>query len=100
MSRKLTTALAALSLTFAWACAVAPETESEEVSEAEAFLSGSGGNSCGGSGKVDICHIPPGNPENQHTITVSVNAIRAHLAHGDYLGECSPTRGDTDPTPN
>jgi hypothetical protein len=41
-----------------------------------------------GNDKVDICHIPPGNPDNAHTINVSVNAIPAHLAHGDTLGEC------------
>lgn len=39
-------------------------------------------------GKVDICHIPPGNPANAHTINVSVNAVPAHLAHGDSLGAC------------
>ncbi|MGB1308024.1 MAG: hypothetical protein ACPG6B_03880 [Oceanihabitans sp.] len=39
--------------------------------------------------KVTICHIPPGNPENSHEITVSVNAISAHLAHGDLLGGCN-----------
>jgi hypothetical protein len=39
-------------------------------------------------GKVDICHIPPGNPANAHVINVSVNAIPAHLAHGDNLGNC------------
>lgn len=39
-------------------------------------------------GWVTICHIPPGNPANSHTITVSVNALPAHLAHGDYLGSC------------
>ena len=39
-------------------------------------------------GKVDICHIPPGNPDNAHTINVSVNAVPAHLAHGDFLGAC------------
>ena len=39
-------------------------------------------------GRVTICHIPPGNPENAHTITVSVNALPAHLAHGDYCGPC------------
>jgi hypothetical protein len=38
--------------------------------------------------KVDICHVPPGNPDNAHTISVSVHAVPAHLAHGDYLGEC------------
>jgi len=36
-------------------------------------------------GKVAICHIPPGNPGNAHVITVSVNALEAHLQHGDYV---------------
>ena len=31
--------------------------------------------------KVYICH-------NGHTICVSVNAINAHMAHGDTMGEC------------
>jgi hypothetical protein len=39
-------------------------------------------------GKITICHIPPGNPANAHEITVSVRALRAHLAHGDNVGEC------------
>ncbi|MGB2986268.1 MAG: hypothetical protein WBE26_10325 [Phycisphaerae bacterium] len=38
--------------------------------------------------QVIICHIPPGNPDNTHTITVGAPAVDAHLAHGDYLGEC------------
>ncbi|MFD2541630.1 hypothetical protein ACFSSB_04800 [Lacinutrix gracilariae] len=38
--------------------------------------------------KVTICHIPPGNPSNLHKITVSVNALQAHLAHGDLIGAC------------
>lgn len=37
---------------------------------------------------VSICHVPPGKPENHHTIFVSENAVNAHLAHGDYLGPC------------
>jgi hypothetical protein len=44
-------------------------------------------------GKVDICHIPPGNPANAHTINVSVNAIPAHLGHGDTLGACGSGGG-------
>ncbi|MFL6233528.1 MAG: hypothetical protein ACJ76N_10380 [Thermoanaerobaculia bacterium] len=44
-------------------------------------------------GKVDICHIPPGNPDNAHTINVSVRAIPAHLAHGDRLGDCDEGTG-------
>ena len=38
--------------------------------------------------KVAICHIPPGNPDNAHTIFISPDAIDAHLAHGDNLGAC------------
>lgn len=38
--------------------------------------------------KVVVCHIPPGNPANAHDITISVNALPAHLAHGDYEGGC------------
>jgi len=38
--------------------------------------------------KITICHIPPGNPGNSHEITVSVKALRAHLAHGDSVGGC------------
>ena len=38
--------------------------------------------------KVDICHVPPGNPANAHTITVSENAVDAHMAHGDNMGPC------------
>lgn len=38
--------------------------------------------------KVDVCHIPPGNPDNFHTISVSEKAVDAHLAHGDLIGGC------------
>jgi len=38
--------------------------------------------------KVNVCHIPPGNSDNAHTINISVNAVRSHLGHGDYLDEC------------
>ena len=45
--------------------------------------------------KVTICHIPPGNPDNPQTITISVNALQAHLAHGDNIGSCdSATSGN------
>ena len=40
-----------------------------------------------GATKVKVCHIPPGNPENAHVIEVSVNAVEAHLAHGDCLAD-------------
>jgi hypothetical protein len=39
--------------------------------------------------KTTICHIPPGNPANAHTICVGNAAVPAHLHnHGDYLGAC------------
>ena len=38
--------------------------------------------------KVLICHIPPGNPSNPHTLSVGERAVDAHLAHGDALGSC------------
>lgn len=46
-----------------------------------------------GDGRVTICHIPPGNPDNAHTITVSVDALPAHLAHGDHCGACEEDDG-------
>ena len=39
--------------------------------------------------KVKVCHVPPGNPSNFHTITIDDNAVQAHLAHGDLLGSCA-----------
>lgn len=41
-----------------------------------------------GNNKVQVCHIPPGNPANFHTITISENALQAHLGHGDLAGAC------------
>ncbi len=39
-----------------------------------------------------ICHVPPGNPGNQHTLSVGSSAVSAHLKHGDYEGACDPAR--------
>ena len=41
-----------------------------------------------GPAKIDVCHIPPGNPGNFHTITISESALPAHLEHGDFEGSC------------
>jgi len=41
-----------------------------------------------GSTKVNVCHIPPDNPENFHTIKITEKALAAHLAHGDFAGAC------------
>ena len=59
--------------------------------------------------KVSICHVPPGNPDNFHTIRISEEAVEAHLAEHplDYEGECDEpdvsnavdgVRGDLDRT--
>lgn len=51
-----------------------------------------------GEEKVTICHVPPGNPANAHTITVGRPGAEAHLRQhsGDYIGAC---RKDTTTTP-
>lgn len=43
--------------------------------------------------KVEICHVPPGNAEISFTITISSNAVDAHLANnlGDTVGACQVT---------
>lgn len=48
--------------------------------------------------KVELCHIPGGDPGNQHTISVGAPAEAAHLAHGDVAGACDVERpgGDDD----
>jgi hypothetical protein len=39
--------------------------------------------------KTTICHIPPGNPANAHTLCIGNAAVPAHLEnHGDHLGAC------------
>ena len=49
-------------------------------------------------GKVTICHFPPGNPLNAHTISVGQHAAEKHMIkHGDTIGSCpneGPGRGD------
>jgi len=36
-----------------------------------------------------VCHIPPGNPDNAHTIWISNKAVARHIAHGDHVGRCT-----------
>lgn len=61
----------------------------------------SGAKTCAGH-KVLICHIPPGNPANAHTICVDKSAVQPHVQqHGDTLGACAsePTPPPSDPPP-
>jgi len=56
---------------------------SPEPTCAELFPCGRNGN------KVEICHIPLGNPENAHTICINPNATDEHFElHGDFCGPC------------
>jgi len=50
--------------------------------------------------RVTVCHIPPGNPAAKHTLTISKNALNAHLAHGDVLGSCEDQKGKGNPSDN
>ena len=49
------------------------------------------------TGKVVICHYPPGNPGNRHTIEIGQPAVSAHVAHGDTLGPCPSEKLDKKP---
>ncbi len=48
---------------------------------------------------VQICHRPPGNPENSKTLDLPLQATVAHLNHGgehedkDYIGPCDASSG-------
>jgi len=39
--------------------------------------------------QVTLCHVPPGNPDAAHTISVGAPAVPVHLAHGDTEGPCA-----------
>ncbi|RMG23437.1 MAG: T9SS C-terminal target domain-containing protein [Bacteroidetes bacterium] len=54
---------------------------------------------CGNGKKVQICHVPNGNPENRKTICISASAVEKHLKNhpGDHLGPCDAQVCDDDP---
>ena len=48
--------------------------------------------------KVEICHVPPGNPANANIIEISGNAVAAHVAHGDNAPpDLSPCGDEPEP---
>ena len=53
---------------------------------------------CADPKKQLVCHRPPGNPANAHTICIGQPAVSAHLTHHpDSLGACAPKNpGDDD----
>jgi hypothetical protein len=56
---------------------------SGEASGARVFVPATPSAKAAGNGKVDVCHFPPGNPDNVQQISVSSKALSAHLGHGD-----------------
>ena len=40
------------------------------------------------SSTTTVCHIPPGNPNNNKTLTIGESALDAHLGHGDKVPNC------------
>jgi len=51
---------------------------------------------CPSPKKELVCHIPPGNPANAHTICVSHKAVDTHVTHhGDTIGPCETPDGGT-----
>ncbi len=55
------------------------------ISLAILFLIGLSGFNTNNNDKITICHVPPGNADNCHEITISKNALQTHLNHGDRL---------------
>ncbi len=61
------------------------------------------GNSDKSSQKITICHVPPGNPAQKHTIHIAFSAWAAHKLHtntkgpdyADYLGSCNSRTATT-----
>jgi hypothetical protein len=53
----------------------------------------------GNTKKTTICHIPPGNPANAHTLCVGNASVEAHLAHGDTLDVCETECTNPSPPP-
>ncbi len=50
-----------------------------------------------GQAKVELCHLPPGSPDQAHTIAVGAPAVETHFAHGDFLGSCEAVDDPEDP---
>jgi hypothetical protein len=45
--------------------------------------------------RVTICHIPEGNRTAANDLTVGEDVVPDHLAHGDRIGTCFPTKEPT-----
>ena len=104
--------LMSLFLVLGAACGGIRSTEDETLyltgTEESPLTLANGTKVCAGKKEL-VCHIPPGNPANAHTICVSKNAVDTHVSHhADTIGACvtepdpppdEPPPQDEDPPP-
>ena len=72
-----------------------PNGPSDQSDSATCDPNATDGTASGSAHKVVICHYPPGNPANAHTLTVGAPAVDAHLRNhpGDHVGPCGAGEG-------
>lgn len=46
--------------------------------------------------KINVCHFTSENPADAHTINISINALKSHMAHGDSIGKCDKSEQNDD----
>jgi hypothetical protein len=81
------------------ACAAPPADTTTQTAELAACGLGSdssitpevelGACPAGDASKSTVCHHPPGDPDNAHTLCVGTAAVPAHREHGDSMGSCA-----------
>jgi hypothetical protein len=77
------------------------QEDGSEPALRDSELNGGSGKDKGQGTKITICHVPPGNPDNAHTITVGGPAWGGHQHHpGDYLGTCGGGGGENPGEPD
>jgi hypothetical protein len=102
---RISNCISGLVLFGAFATCTDPQLADESLyltgTEESAITLPSGEKVCAGK-KVLVCHVPPGNPANAHTICVGKPAAEPHQAnHGDALGACAaePNPPPSEPPP-
>ncbi len=73
---------------------LAPTGSAGSGSESALTAGQKANNANNGVGKISVCHTPPGNPANWHTISIGDPAYQAHLDHGDPPGACGEGGGN------
>ncbi|MGZ8945653.1 MAG: hypothetical protein ACXW1W_09530 [Methylococcaceae bacterium] len=74
-----------------------PKADSSKSNAADSDKRSSGDSGNKSHQKITVCHVPPGNPAQKHTIHIAFSAWAAHKLHtnkigpdyADYLGSCN-----------